>query len=159
VASRERKAEMANDDGTDRPLVTLKERADLPGENFETLRAQAQEGKLPGARKDNRGRWLVPLPQGAPREPPGSGLGELVAELRERLARAEAEMERLRGRVEAVQAEAEAARLTAAKAEGERDTAREVRAAEVAAKDALIAELKAILAEARRSWWRKLMGN
>jgi len=68
-------------------------------------------------------------------------------------------MERLRGRIEAVQAEAEAARLTAAKAEGERDTAREVRAAEVAAKDALIAELKAILAEARRSWWRKLMGN
>ena len=143
MASRERKAEMANDDGTDRPLVTLKERADLTGENFETLRAQAQEGKLPGARKDNRGRWLVPLPQGAPREPPRSGLGELVSELRERLARAEAE----------------AARLTAAKAEGERDTAREVRAAEVAAKDALIAELKAILAEARRSWWRKLMGN
>jgi uncharacterized coiled-coil protein SlyX len=157
---------MADEDGADRPLVALKERADLTGENFETLRAQAQEGKLPGARKDNRRRWLVPLPQGASREPSGSGLSEALVELHAMLAENRAETTNLRERLaqaeeraRTVQAEAEAARLAAAKAEGERDTAREVRAAEVAAKDALIAELKAMLAEARRSWWRKLMGN
>jgi hypothetical protein len=168
---------MADDDGTGRPLVTLKERADLTGENFETLRSQAQEGKLPGARKDNRGRWLVPLPLGTPREPPGSGPNEVVTELRERLAEARAEMERLRSRVEA---EAEAARLAAAKAEEQVAAARaEAEAARIAAArneeratllrdsldrerdraDRLEAELRQELAEARRPWWRRLIGS
>jgi hypothetical protein len=138
----------------DSPLVPLKERADCTGENFETLRSQAQEGKLPGARKDNRGRWLAPMPQGIPRASPGD---TLVAELRALLAEAQREGERWRG-------EAQIAQLAAARAEAERDAAKDSRAAEVAALRELLSEVKTMLAatreelvEARRPWWRKLL--
>jgi hypothetical protein len=40
-----------------------------------------------------------------------------------------------------------------------RAEARARREAEAAAKDALIEELKAMLAEARRPWWRRLVGK
>jgi hypothetical protein len=137
------------------PLVPLKERADHTGENFETLRSQAQEGKLPGARKDNRGRWLAPLPQGSPREFPGD---TLVAEMRALLAEARGEVERWRG-------EAQAAQIAAARAEAERDAAKDSRAAEVAALRELLSEVKTMLtaareelADARRPWWRRLLG-
>jgi hypothetical protein len=74
----------------------------------------------------------------------GDAVAELmaeVAELRELLARAEVEREAAR-----------------AIATAEVKAAREAAAAEVAAKDQLLAEFKAMLAEARRPWWRRWVG-
>ena len=45
-----------------------------------------------------------------------------------------------------------------AKAEANAQAARDLATGQVAAKDELIAELKAMLAEARRPWWRRWMG-
>jgi hypothetical protein len=112
------------------------------------------------ARKDNKGRWLVRVPEHLASAALAAASGPLAdddtlaslreenAELRVALARAEeraAHAERL------AEARSEAAQRVAA---AEVATAR----AETAAKDALIAELKALLAEARRPWWRRLIG-
>jgi hypothetical protein len=75
-----------------------------------------------------------------------------VAELREQLARAEVEREAARA---VATAEIAAAKTSAA---AEVKAARETALAEVAAKDQVIAELKALLAEARRPWWRRWRG-
>ncbi len=45
-----------------------------------------------------------------------------------------------------------------ARAEADRDAARTVAIAEVAAKDVVIDELRAMLAEYRRPWWRRWLG-
>ena len=85
----------------------------------------------------------------------GYAMAELTAEVaepREQLARAEVEREAAR----AVATAEIAAAKTSAAAEGK--AARETALAEVAAKDQVIAELKAMLAEARRPWWRRWIG-
>jgi hypothetical protein len=122
--------------------MTLSEAADQTGRHIDALRSLVRRKRLP-ARKGNGGQWLVQIPTdpltqsdkvGALGRDLGSdevvaGLMAEVTELREALARAEAE--------------AQAARDTA----GARVA---VVRAEVTAKDELIAELKAMLAEARR---------
>ncbi len=45
-----------------------------------------------------------------------------------------------------------------AKVEANAQAARDLATGQVAAKDEVIAELKAMLAEARRPWWRRLIG-
>jgi hypothetical protein len=64
-----------------------------------------------------------------------------VAELREKLARTESRLESVLSTLATEKAAAESTRQ-----------------AEVAAKTELIAELKAMLAEARRPWWRRWVG-
>ena len=132
------------------PWMTLSDAAERTGRHIDALRSLVRRKRLP-ARKGNGGQWLVQLPAELSTQHDkvndlGTGLGSdevitglmaEVTELREALARAEAE--------------AQAARDTA----GYRVAA--VRA-EVEAKDALIAELKAMLAEARRPWWRRWIG-
>jgi hypothetical protein len=82
----------------------------------------------------------------------------LLDDLRERLARVEGEAAQLRQQVADL-------RLELATAEGKVDAARAVAVADVATARAeidtqaqLIDELKAMLADARRSWWRRLLG-
>jgi uncharacterized coiled-coil protein SlyX len=92
------------------------------------------------ATKGNQGQWLVRLPAELPTDlgPTDSpaddetvaGLNAEVAELREEMAGLRAEL----------------------KAAGD------VAEARLAAKDELINELKALLAEARRPWWRRWIG-
>jgi hypothetical protein len=82
----------------------------------------------------------------------------LLAELRGRLDRAEHEAMELRQQTGDL-------RVELAKAQAEREAARAVAIADVAtaqaevtAKDELIAELKMLLSEARRPWWRRWIG-
>jgi septal ring factor EnvC (AmiA/AmiB activator) len=142
---------MADDEGE--RLVPLRERARLTGENIDSLRAAAQDGRLPGARHDNRKRWLVPLPaEVAPRAAQGDAVVDV---LKDDLAAARAELERL-------QAEVLALTARAARAEGELAAGQRTEAA----LRELVDEVKAQLsrersrrreAEARlaQPWWKR----
>jgi hypothetical protein len=156
-------------DAGGKPWLTLSEAAARSGRHIGALRSLVRRGRLP-ARKGNGGQWLVQLPDEPMAEPDaasgsatGSAIGladgyamaELtaeVAELREQLARAEVEREAARA---VATAEIAAAKTSAA---AEVKAARETALAEVAAKDQVIAELRAMLAEARRPWWRRWIG-
>ena len=132
------------------PWMTLSEAAERTGRHIDAVRSLVRRKRLP-ARKGNGGQWLVQLPAelltqrdqvndlgaGTSSDEVIMGLMAEVAELREALARAEAEAHTAR--------DTAGARVAAVRAE-------------VDAKDALIAELKAMLAEARRPWWRRWMG-
>jgi septal ring factor EnvC (AmiA/AmiB activator) len=143
-------------DGEGERLVSLRERARLTGENVDSLRAAAQDGRLPGARHDNRKRWLVPLPaEVTPRAAQGDAMVDL---LKDDLAAARAERDRLQVTVADLQRQLGTAEGKLTKADEVAATLRE-----------LVDELKAQLsrergrrreAEARlaRPWWRKLIG-
>jgi hypothetical protein len=132
-----------DDAAADQPWLSLSEAAARSGRHIGALRSLARRGRIP-ARKGNGGQWLVQLPEeGLAKPGVGTGspnglgesdaMGELMAEvveLRERLAKAEANAEATRG----------------------------LATGQLAAKDELIAELKAMLAEARRPWWRRWIG-
>jgi hypothetical protein len=133
--------------GEEPRLVPLRERAQLTGENVDSLRAAAQDGRLPGARHDNRGRWLVPLPsEAAPRATQGDS--EAVALLKAELAQGQAERDRLLAQV---------VQLTerAAGAEGENRALREALADLARRLDMATGELT----EMRKPWWQRLMGR
>jgi hypothetical protein len=82
----------------------------------------------------------------------------MVEDLRERLERSEDEAQQLRGRVADL-------RVEVAKAQAQVDAARAIAIADVAtaraeidAQAKLVTQLEALLAEARRPWWRRLIG-
>jgi hypothetical protein len=100
-----------------------------------------------------------------PPDHPTDGFGELVAELRARLDKTEGEASELRQQVANLHVKVADLRVQAAKAQEQAAAARAVAIAdvataqvEVAAKDQVINELQAMLAEARRPWWRRLIG-
>jgi hypothetical protein len=130
------------------PWLSLTEAAQRSGLSREAVRARARRGLVP-SRKGNRGDMLVQLPadllsgnvqggdQGVSVAPSTleSDLLAEVAELREKLARAESRLE---------------SDLAAAES---------TRAAQVAAKDEVIADLREQLAWHRRPWWRWWVGS
>jgi hypothetical protein len=138
------------------PWLSLTEAAQRSGFPRETVRSRARRGLIP-SRKGNRGELLVQLTavmtapdHGMNAAPtmaataPNHGHTTVIADLT-------AEVAELRERLATVTAE-----LTAARA---------VAAAEVSAKTEVIAELRRqleherqALAEARRPWWRRLLG-
>ena len=113
------------------PWLGLTEAAAVTGLAREAVRARARRGLIP-SRKGNDGRVVVQVPAGLSAEagPAEAELLAEVAELREALARAVAE----------------------------RDAAEAIRTAEVAAKVEVIEELRAMLADLRRPWWRRWRG-
>jgi hypothetical protein len=136
-------AEPSTEAGEAAPWISLSEAAERTGRHIDALRSLVRRKRIP-ARKGNGGQWLVQLPA----EPltqtdkvTDLGNDEVVAglmaemtELREALARAEAKAQAAR--------DIAGARVAAVRAE-------------VDAKDQVITELKAMLAEARRPWWRR----
>jgi uncharacterized protein involved in exopolysaccharide biosynthesis len=140
------------------PWLSLTEAAQRSGLAREAIRAQTRRKLIP-SQKGNRGELLVQLPadllagdvQGmaGPAADPVADLLAEVADLREQLARTEAEREAARA---VATAEVAAAKTGAM--------------AEVAAKEELIQELRkmlgslrAELVEARRPWWRRFIGK
>ena len=85
----------------------------------------------------NTGRLVLVRSRDVAANDPGDGPEDALDQLREELMEA---------------------RLATAAAEGARFAAEALRSAEVAAKDELIAELKAMLAAARQPWWRRFIG-
>jgi hypothetical protein len=120
--------------------LPLAEAAKRLGVTVDSLRKRANRGLLEH-RKGNDGRITVLVGGGE------TAASQWLADPDE-LAEARAEAERWR-------ALAEQRGIDLARAEERAAAAERVAGAEVAAKDTLIAELKAMLAEARRPWWRR----
>jgi hypothetical protein len=130
--------------------LTLSEAAERSGLHREALRARAKRKQLPSQR-NNLGQVLVMLPPDLLSPAQGAAQGaaqgqveqlvELVRDLEQELAEARA-----------------SAQADLAKAVAERDAAREVAEARVAAAERVVTELRALLAEARRPWWRRWIG-
>jgi uncharacterized coiled-coil protein SlyX len=137
----------------ERPMVPLAEAAALSGKHPEALRSMVRRGQL-AARRDNRGGWLVAAPQpaeagsGPADDRPLTNLEDAIAELRDELAG----LREALGRSEA----GREAAVAQARAEGEARAAKGE--AEAAAQRELVDELKRLLADARRPWWRRLVG-
>ena len=110
------------------------------------LRTRIARGQHPH-RKDNRGRLLVPV-SAALALPSSDEDGHRQNE----------EVERLRQRVEDLTASLHDVQLTLAKAEAATEIVKVKAEAEVTAQRELVAELRAMLAEARRPFWRRWVG-
>ena len=142
------------------PRLPLAEAAARLGKSVDAVRAMIRRGKLL-TQRGNDGRLLVSVPpslaqaddqarlgvslgngEAGDRSGLGASLGESKATTRLLAERDEALAEADHWREQAHRAE-----LAQARAE-----------AELGAKDALVAELKALLAEARRPWWRRWLG-
>src|SRR5690242_11880625 len=119
------------------PWLTLSDAAARTGKHIDALRAMARRGKLE-RRRGNRGEWLVRLPESLPQADSGialaddSGMAEALAELREEVAE-------LRVALARAETQAEAAKAVAA---AEVDAFRRQTAAELAAKEMVVAELR-----------------
>src|SRR4051794_12734963 len=136
--------------------MTLVDAAAATGRPAEAIRAMIRRDKLK-ATKGNDGRYLVAVPTEM-RRPPGQPQRGRAAD---RGHDADSRLAALQEAVEEWRAAAEEARLAAAVAAAERDAARmtataEIEAmrrqteAELAAKDAFVTELRAMLVEARK---------
>lgn len=127
--------------------LTLSEAAARSGLHKEALRAKAKRGQLQH-RRNNRGEMLVLLPPDllTPAQASAQGyaqaqveqLAELARTLETELVETKAELDKVR----------EVARLNV-------EAAERLAAAQIDAKEQVIAELKAMLAEARKPWWRR----
>jgi hypothetical protein len=134
--------------------LTLSEAAERSGLHKEALRARAKRGQLQ-TRKNNRGELLILLPPEL--LTPAQGLAQGDAQ-----AVAQAQLEQLADLVRSLEGELLEARLELARTEGKIEAAQAVTTAEVAAvqaevaaKDVVIGELKAMLTEARRPFWSR----
>jgi hypothetical protein len=119
--------------------LTMSEAAARSGLHRDAIRSRARRGLIP-SRRDNRGQWLVQLSAEAMTtldQGDDHDLAMVVADL---------------------QAEVADLRVALARAEADRDAAKTVAVAEVAAKDVLVAELRKLLDDARRPWWRRWVG-
>jgi hypothetical protein len=130
--------------------LPLQEAAVRLGKSSDAVRSLVRRDRLT-ARKRNNGGLLVAVPTDLDRSGDGqptaggrSADGQMTAELRDTIAE--------------LQAELLEARVAQARAEAERDGLRATAAAETAALNVLVTELRADLAEARRPWWRRWVG-
>jgi hypothetical protein len=166
-------------DEAERPWLTLTEAATLSGRHIDALRAMARRGRIE-RRKNNAGQWVVRLPESWPQagmagalgnapsdsgnalggaQGDDSGTGEALAELREEAAELRVALARAESRAEAMTAvakgEVEAVKRVAA---AEVESMREQLQAGVAARNAVIADLRAELARLRLPFWRRWLG-
>jgi hypothetical protein len=138
------------DQANEPPRLPLVEAAVKLGKSTEAVRSLIRRGRLK-AMRGNSGTLLVEVPPDLVRSDDRSNVND------DRMADVMFELDHWR---EA----AHLAEVAQARAEAERDAARATAAAETAAKDQVIGELRAMLgemraelAEARRPWWRRLM--
>jgi hypothetical protein len=130
----------------ERPWLSLSEAAELTRLDREALRSRARRGLIP-SRKGNRGQLLIQVPadlaDGHSRDDDRDGRD------------ADRELAGMRAAMTDLSAEVGELRVALARAEADRDAAKAIASAELAAKDQVIAELRAMLAELRRPWWRR----
>ncbi len=157
----------AEDSRHHEPMVSLAEASAMTGRPAEAIRAMIRRGKLK-ALKGNDGRTLVAIPAelvrplGQPSTSRANGQDGRPA------SREEADNSRVAALNEAMEewrSAAEEARLAAAVAESRLAEAERAHVAEVSAATAkveaaerLIVELRKLLDDARRPWWRRWVG-
>jgi hypothetical protein len=130
------------------------------------MRAKREGWRL--ERNDPSGPMRVRVSSSAlPEQPPerrtksadGSGdFEERLAELAANVAEIRVMFERTSGVEAKLRAELTEARIRASVAEARLEAEREAAKGQAAARDATIGELRAMLADARRPWWRRLVG-
>src|SRR3954454_4048559 len=118
----------------ERPWLTLSEAAEMTGLAREAIRARARRGLIP-SRKGNRDQMLVQVPADLLADR-GQGMADGMAD------HARGTAEGVAGLVADLQAEVAELRVALARSEAERDAARSVAAAELAAKDTLMADIQ-----------------
>jgi hypothetical protein len=163
------------------PLLTLTEASIVTGRPPEAIRTMIRRHKL-AALKGNDGKWLVEIPVDMKR-PVGQDHGQaasrdnapnrvakhgqngvdrsvnlIVEQATTRLTELEAVASELRLDAEHWRDRAEQEALARARAEGKLEAFERAHAAEISAKDALVVELRALLDDARRPWWRRWVG-
>jgi hypothetical protein len=139
--------------------LPLAEAAQRLGTTVDALRKRVRR-ELVMARRGQDGRIEVLVtPEIVASHSPDTGEGEA----RHRPDEGEAlrllvQLDEAHERVEAWRSAAETAKLEAAGLRAERDAAVATAAAKVEAAERVIAELRAMLADARRPWWRRWLG-
>lgn len=148
---------------SERVWLPLNEAARRLNLSTEAVRARIRRGQIE-SRRGNDGRLtvLVDVQPESEQRSASPNSDETILRLRAEIDEARADADHWRGLAEergerAIRAEerAEAARAVAT---ADVEAARRVAEAEIAAKQELIEELKAMLAEARRPWWRRWRG-
>jgi hypothetical protein len=140
-------ADMALANGDDGLMwLRVDEAAARLGLHPSALRSRVARGQHPH-RKDNHGRVLAAVP--AASAPPSSD---------ELSHRHDEELAALRRRVDELTLSLTDARVALAKAEAVGAIATAKAEAEVSAQRELVSELRAMLADARRPWWRRWLG-
>lgn len=109
------------------------------------IRGRIDRGTIPSKPNGNAGKLVLVHPGEASGDRPEEGPGDELELLREELVEARVTIARLEGQVEAARAVAVADVATAR--------------AEVEAKERYIVQIEAMLAEARKPWWRRLLGE
>jgi uncharacterized coiled-coil protein SlyX len=135
--------------------VSVAEAARRLGKSPDAIRSALRRKALEGYR-DNQGDWRIPA-DSLPTTDGGHDAigGRVVDALRQELDRLHEELRQARDAAEAARCLSDDRQATVADL---RERLGRVEGA-VAAKDDLIAELKAMLAEARRPWWRRWIGD
>jgi hypothetical protein len=132
-----------DDVAADQPWLSLSEAATRSGRHVGALRSLARRGRIP-ARKGNGGQWLVQLPQEALVEPALATGSSTALASDDAMTELMAEVVELRERL--------------AKAEANAQSARDLATGQVAARNEIIAALCEQLAWPRRSRWRRWLG-
>jgi hypothetical protein len=140
--------------------LPLAEAAQRLGTTVDALRKRVRR-ELVMARRGQDGRVEVLVtPELAASPSPDIGIGEARHRLDEgETLRLLVQLEEAHERVEVWRSAAEAAKVEAAGLRAERDAVVATAAAKVEAAERVIIELRAMLADARRPWWRRLVGS
>jgi hypothetical protein len=129
--------------GDEPPAIGVAEAAKRLGKTVDAVRSLARRGKLK-ARRGNDGKLLIMLPSGdeavTVADEMADGHDEAMAGLRDQL-------EDTRDQLEHWRRSAEEARVAQARAEERAEAQRE-----------LVTELRKLLDDARRPWWRRWVG-
>ena len=148
--------EQSRDHPGDGEWLTVAAAARRLGISPRAVRGRIDRGTIASKPNGNMGRLVLVRLGDAVEERPGDGPGDELELLREELAEARVMIARLEEQVAAAKAVAVA---DVATARADVEAAQRAAAAECAAKDALVTELKAMLAEARRPWWWRLLNR
>ena len=145
-------------------VLPMAEAASRLGVSVDAVRSRVRRGHLE-TRRGNDGKTLVLLPKSLldktrdeARLDSDDADDEAVSVSREELARALADRDRARDEAEIWRTKAEAARLDAARAEAQLEAERGAAEDRVAARNAVIEELRAELARLRLPFWRRWIG-
>ena len=145
-------------------VLPMAEAASRLGVSVDAVRSRVRRGHLE-TRRGNDGKTLVLLPNSLldrtrdeARLDHDEAGDEAVTVSREELARALADRDRARDEAELWRTRTETARLGAARAEAQLEAERESAEDRVAARNAVIEELRAELARLRLPFWRRWIG-
>jgi hypothetical protein len=146
--------------------VSITEAASLLGMTREGVRRRLLKGRLEGRKEQETGEWVVYVPDGVQQAPTAFRTRQLDADVVERGKQlAPTAVTLLQERLEATERERDGLReqvvelrVAMGRVEAALEAERKVAEDRIAARNALLDEMAKLLADARRPWWRRLVG-